>query len=53
MNILSFLKEKKGLVKFRIKKWKANDEFYLPFEDQTYNASLGINLDFNSKKLDV
>ena len=41
----------KGLVKFRIKKWKANEEFYLPFEGQTYNASLGINLDFNSKKL--
>ncbi|MEC7478405.1 MAG: S9 family peptidase [Bacteroidota bacterium] len=41
----------KGLVKFRIKKWKTNDEFYLPFEGQTYNASLGINLDFNSKKL--
>ena len=41
----------KGLVKFRIKKWKTNDEFYLPFEGQTYNASLGINLDFSSKKL--
>jgi len=41
----------KGLVKFRIKKWKTNDEFYLPFEGKTYNASLGINLDFKSKKL--
>ena len=41
----------KGLVKFRIKKWKTDDEFYLPFEGETYNASLGINLDFNSKKL--
>ena len=41
----------KGLVKFRIKKWKTNDEFYLPFEGETYNASLGINLDFNSKQL--
>ncbi len=41
----------KGLVKFRIKKWKTNDEFYLPFEGETYNASLGINLDFKSKKL--
>ena len=41
----------KGLVKFRIKKWNTNDEFYLPFDGETYNASLGINLDFNSKKL--
>ena len=41
----------KGLVKFRIKKWKTDDEFYLPFEGETYNASLGINLDFKSKKL--
>jgi oligopeptidase B len=41
----------KGLVKFRIKKWKTNDEFYIPFEGETYNASLGINLDFNSKQL--
>ena len=45
------VEREKGLVKFRIKKWKTNDEFYLPFEGETYNASLGINLDFNSKQL--
>ena len=45
------VEREKGLMKFRIKKWKTNDEFYLPFEGETYNASLGINLDFNSKQL--
>ncbi len=40
-----------GLIKFKIKKWKENKDYYLPFQGETYNTSLGVNLDLNSNKL--
>ena len=41
----------KGLLKIRIKNWKNNNDYYLPIEGETYSASLGTNLDFNTQKL--
>ena len=40
-----------GLIKFKIKKWKENKDYYLPFQGETYNTSLGVNLDLSSNKL--
>lgn len=40
-----------GLNKIRIKKWDGTADSYLPFESETYTASLGVNPDFNATTL--
>jgi oligopeptidase B len=40
-----------GLNKIRIKKWDGTSDSYLPFESETYTASLGTNPDFNATSL--
>jgi oligopeptidase B len=40
-----------GLNKIRIKKWDGTSDSYLPFESETYTASLGTNPDFNATTL--
>ena len=41
----------KGLLKIRIKNWNKKNDYYLPMNGETYSASLGTNLDFNTQKL--
>lgn len=37
-----------GLNKIRIKKWDGSDDYYLPFEEETYSASVYNNPEFNT-----
>ena len=38
-----------GLNKIRIKKWDASADYYLPFEEETYSASVYNNPEFDTK----
>ena len=40
-----------GLNKLRIKSWDGIEDYYLPFESETYTANTGNNPDFNSDYL--
>ena len=40
-----------GLNKIRIISWNGNEDYYLPFDNETYTASIGNNPDFNSDVL--
>ncbi|MFI1743883.1 S9 family peptidase [Thalassobellus sediminis] len=40
-----------GLNKLRIISWNGNEDYYLPFNSETYTAYLGNNPDFNSEVL--
>ena len=40
-----------GLNKIRIINWNGKEDYYLPFNNETYTASLGSNPDFNSETL--
>lgn len=40
-----------GLHKIRIIHWKTNQEYYLPFESETYSAYTTTNLDFDTEIL--
>ena len=40
-----------GLNKLRIKSWDGKEDYYLPFESETYTANTGNNPDFNSGTL--
>jgi len=40
-----------GLNKLRIKSWDDKEDYYLPFESETYTANTGNNPDFNSDTL--
>ena len=40
-----------GLNKIRIISWNGNEDYYLPFNNETYTASIGNNPDFNSDVL--
>ena len=37
-----------GLNKIRIKKWDGSDDYYLPFEEETYSASVYNNPEFDT-----
>ncbi|PWI29653.1 oligopeptidase B [Flavobacteriaceae bacterium LYZ1037] len=39
---------KQGLNKLRIMSWNGNEDYYLPFDSETYTAYSGNNPDFNS-----
>lgn len=38
-----------GLNKIRIKKWDGSDDYYLPFDEETYSASVYNNPEFDTK----
>ncbi|WP_452224559.1 S9 family peptidase [Lacinutrix chionoecetis] len=40
-----------GLNNIRIISWNGQEDYYLPFDNETYTASLGNNPDFNSNEL--
>ncbi|MDY8135532.1 S9 family peptidase [Aquimarina sp. 2201CG5-10] len=40
-----------GLNKINIKRWDGTADYYLPFDNETYTAFVGTNLDFNTKYL--
>lgn len=40
-----------GLTQLRIKPWKDEQEYYLPFESETYTAYTGTNVDFDTEIL--
>lgn len=40
-----------GLNNIRIINWNGNEDYYLPFDNETYNAYLGNNPDFESETL--
>src|SRR5690606_11331330 len=40
-----------GLSKLRIKKWEGNEDFYLPFDNETYTAFTTQNPEFDTKIL--
>lgn len=40
-----------GLNKIRIKKWKDNVDYYLPFDEETYSANVWSNPDFDTNTI--
>jgi len=40
-----------GLNQIRIKRWDNTDDYYLPFDNETYTAFTGTNVDFDTTKL--
>ncbi|MDH7445896.1 S9 family peptidase [Aquimarina sp. 2201CG14-23] len=40
-----------GLNKINIKKWDGTDDYYLPFDNETYTAYVSTNVDFDTKIL--
>ncbi|WP_290700384.1 S9 family peptidase [Lacinutrix sp.] len=40
-----------GLNKIRIISWNGKEDYYLPFDNETYTANLGNNPDFDSNKM--
>ncbi|MCW5516630.1 S9 family peptidase [Muriicola sp. Z0-33] len=40
-----------GLNKLRIVRWDSQEEYYLPFDSETYTANVGINPDFDTETL--
>ena len=50
-NFLVITERKNGLVQLRIRDLANNNDTYLPFEEPAYQASVGVNPDFNSEIL--
>ncbi len=40
-----------GLNKIRIRKWDGSEDYYLPFEEETYSVSVYNNTDFDANKV--
>ncbi|MCD2259034.1 S9 family peptidase [Psychroserpens luteolus] len=40
-----------GLNQIRIKRWDGQDDYYLPFDNETYTANTGNNVDFDTETL--
>ncbi|WP_298757385.1 S9 family peptidase [uncultured Psychroserpens sp.] len=40
-----------GLNQIRIKRWDGQDDYYLPFDNETYTANTGNNVDFDTENL--
>ena len=47
-NFLVLDERENGLTNLRIKPWKGDAEYYLPFKDAAYSAGVGANLDFDT-----
>ena len=50
-NYLVINERENGLNKIRIMSWNGDEDYYLPFDNETYTATLGNNPDFNSTEL--
>nr|WP_274475654.1 S9 family peptidase [Mangrovimonas aestuarii] len=50
-NYLVVSERENGLNKIRIMSWDGNEDYYLPFESETYTAYTGNNPEFNSDVL--
>lgn len=50
-NFLVITERKNGLIQLRIRDLENNKDTYLPFEEPAYQASVGVNPDFNSEIL--
>jgi oligopeptidase B len=50
-NYLVVNERENGLNKIRIISWDGTEDYFLPFDNETYTASLGNNPDFNSSEL--
>jgi len=42
---------KNGLNEIRIKRWDGSEDYYLPFDNETYTAYTGTNVDFDTEVL--
>ncbi|MEM6717722.1 MAG: S9 family peptidase [Bacteroidota bacterium] len=40
-----------GLNKIRITRWDGTDDYYLPFDNETYTANTSVNVDFDTETL--
>ncbi len=40
-----------GLNEIRIKRWDGSEDYYLPFDNETYTAYTGTNVDFDTEIL--
>ena len=40
-----------GLNQIRIKRWDDTEDYYLPFDNETYTANVGTNVEFNTEIL--
>lgn len=47
-NYLVVQERSNGLNKIRIMPWSGEEEYYLPFEIETYSAGVGINVEFDT-----
>ncbi|GGD10332.1 S9 family peptidase [Hyunsoonleella pacifica] len=50
-NYLVVNERENGLNQIRIINWQGNEDYYLPFDNKTYNAYIGNNPDFASETL--
>ena len=48
---LVLTERKNGLTNFRIIKWDGKEDYYIPFNSETYTAHIGNNPEFKSNKL--
>lgn len=44
---------KNGICKIRVKKWDDSQDYYLPFDEEVYDAGVGYNPDFDSSSIRV
>ncbi|MFK7755401.1 MAG: S9 family peptidase [Flavobacteriales bacterium] len=42
---------KNGLTHLRVKPWRGDAEYYIPFEDEAYSAGTGVNMEFDTEVL--
>jgi oligopeptidase B len=47
-NFLVISERTNGLNKIRIKRWNGTNDYYLPFDNETYMAHTGTNVDFDT-----
>lgn len=47
-NFLVISERTNGLNQIRIKRWDSTDDYYLPFDNETYMAYTGTNVDFDT-----
>lgn len=50
-NFLVISERSNGLNQIRIKRWDETDDYYLPFDNETYMAYTGTNVDFDTNIL--
>ncbi len=48
---LVIVERHQGLIQIQIQRWDGSDNFYMPFDNETYTASLGVNIAFDTAEL--